>query len=90
LHRPAFALACDLFRFYINRFTNLSCPIGSVISFAKHTRRQCDFSAIRDGKNPGGIPLKFVRRLAPNLNQESTEEKPRAQGKRFGQPGPLG
>jgi len=78
LHRPAFALAGDFFRFYINRLTNLSRSCGSGISFAKYTRRQCDFSAIRNGKNPEGVPLKFVRRLAPNLKQESTEEKPRA------------
>ena len=49
-HRPAFSLARDLFRLHIDRFTNRPRPRGARITLANHMRRQCDFTAIRQGK----------------------------------------
>src|ERR1019366_8697336 len=44
-HRPAFALACDLFRFHVNGFTNRLRPRRPCLSLANHTRRECDGTA---------------------------------------------
>src|SRR5580658_6557168 len=86
-HRPAFPRASDLLCLHVNGLTNRFRPRRPCIALPDHAPREYYGTAIRQGENTWGALLRLVQGLTSNLNQKSTQKKPRSQRECLGQPG---